>query len=68
MSFFSHVRPRRTAAMVKKLVRDLESGLYATPKSFDALARSAMVAACMHGQQGINLQAWAGSAALHAAQ
>ena len=38
-TFFSHVKRRRPAALATKFLRDLESGLFETPKSFDVLAK-----------------------------
>ncbi len=38
-TFFGHVKRKRPPALVYKFLRDLESGLFETPRSFDVLAR-----------------------------
>lgn len=37
--FFKEVKRKRPAALVTKFLRDLESGIYNTPKSFDVLSK-----------------------------
>ena len=38
-TFFAHVKRRRPTALVHKFLRDLESGIFETPRSFDVLSQ-----------------------------